>query len=99
MLQEAQPAIGSFPWARIELRQLPEKSLDDFGNLARLPLEDQMGAIDDGGLGAWLDPANLFEVLPGNKAVTAGLNIENRHANLAQSRAHIAAENGAKAGR
>jgi hypothetical protein len=98
MLQEARPAIGSFPRARIELRQLPEKSLDGFSNMARLPLEDQMRAIDDGRFRAWLDSANLFEVRPGNKAVTSGLNIENRHANLAQSRAHIAAENGAKAG-
>src|ERR1700679_2035657 len=98
MLQEARPAIGSFPRARIELRQLPEKSLDDFSNLARLPLEDQMGTVDDGRLRAWLDPANLFEVRPGNEAVTPGLNIENRHANLAQSGAHIAAQNGAKAG-
>jgi len=98
MLQEARLAIGSFRWARIELRQLPDKSLDELGNLARFPLQDQMGAIDDGRLRAWLDSANFFEMRPGNKAVTPGLNIENGHANLAQSGAHIAAENGAKAG-
>ena len=97
MLQEARLAIGSFGWARAELGQLPEKSLDEFSNSARFPLQDEMGAIDDGWLSAWLDLANFFEVHPGDKAVTSGLNIEDRHFNLAQSGAHIAAENGAKA--
>jgi hypothetical protein len=75
MLQEARLDIGSFPWARIELGQLPEKSLDDFSNSARFPLQDEMGSIDDGWLGAWLNAANLFEVRRRNQAVTSGLNV------------------------
>ena len=75
MLQEARLAIGSFGWTRTELGQLPEKSLDEFSNSARFPLQDEMGAIDDGWLGAWLNSANLFEVSRGNKAVTSGLNV------------------------
>jgi hypothetical protein len=75
MLQEARQAIGSFRRARIQLGKLADKSLDDFSNSARFPLQDQMGAIDDGWLGVWLNSANLFEVRRGNKAVTSGLNI------------------------